>query len=72
MLKNPPDITVLPGGRKVRTDTRPYADEPAPETPKLTGAALDARGAELEIEGFSSMKADEKRAAISEAEGDSE
>lgn len=30
MLKMP-DITVLPGGRKVRTDTRPYADEVAPE-----------------------------------------
>ncbi len=35
---------------------------------KLTGEALDARGAELGIEGFSSMKADEKRAAIAEAE----
>lgn len=34
MLKNPPDITVLPGGRKVRTDLRPYADEPVVEKPK--------------------------------------
>lgn len=33
-----PDITVLPGGRKVRTDTRPYADEPEPEPVKKKSA----------------------------------
>lgn len=27
MIPKLPDITVLPGGRKVRTDLRPYADE---------------------------------------------
>jgi hypothetical protein len=38
------------------------------ETPKLTGKELEARGKELEIEGFSSMTADEKRDAIAKAE----
>ena len=37
--------------------------EPEP----LTGEALDQKAAELEIEGRSSMTADEKRAAIEEA-----
>lgn len=40
---------------------------------KLTGDALDARAAELEIEGRSDMSADEKREAIAareEADGD--
>lgn len=40
----------------------PPADEP------LEGEALDARAAELDIRGRSSMSADEKRAAIAEAE----
>ena len=39
---------------------------PAPE--QLAGEALDERVAELEIEGRSTMSADEKRAAIAEAE----
>ena len=39
---------------------------------KLTGADLDARAAELEIEGRGSMTADEKRAAIAEAEAGSD
>lgn len=41
-------------------------------TEQLTGDALDARAAELEIEGRSSMSADEKRAAIAEAEAPGE
>lgn len=40
----------------------------APEPPVLRGAALDKRGEELEIEGWSSMSADQKRAAVAEAE----
>jgi hypothetical protein len=47
------------------------AEEPAEEQ-QLTGDALDARAAELEIEGRSSMTADEKRAAIAEAEAELE
>lgn len=37
---------------------------------KLVGDALDARGRELEIEGFSSMRADDKRAAIAAREAE--
>ena len=36
---------------------------------KLTGDALDARGKELGIEGWSGLSADEKRAAVAAAEG---
>lgn len=35
---------------------------------QLTGAALDARARELDIEGRSSMTADEKRLAVADAE----
>jgi hypothetical protein len=35
---------------------------------ELRGEALDARGRELEIEGFSKLNADQKRAAVAEAE----
>lgn len=38
MLKMP-EITTLPGGRKVRTDLRPYADEVALVTDEETAPA---------------------------------
>lgn len=62
------------GETKFEHETAPAAtssSEPASgEGEKLTGEALDARGAELNIEGFSSMKADEKRDAIAKAEAE--
>lgn len=44
------------------SDSGPEPDE------KLTGDALNTRAAELDIEGRSEMTADEKRAAVAEAE----
>lgn len=43
---------------------------PERQPPRLTGEALTARAAELEIEGRSTMNADELRAAIAVAEND--
>lgn len=43
-------------------------DDPEHEPEELKGDALDARAAELEIEGRSSMTADEKRTAIANEE----
>ena len=51
-----------------RSDAAPEADEDD-TVEVLTGKALDERAAELDIEGRSGMTADEKRAAIAEAEG---
>lgn len=42
--------------------------EDLPVDEKLTGKALDDRCRELEIDGFSQMSADEKRAAVAAAE----
>jgi hypothetical protein len=52
------------------TSRKASKDSTSGEAPKLTGDALDARGAELEIEGFSSMNADAKREAIAKAEAE--
>jgi hypothetical protein len=47
-------------------------DDEDGDEPILRGAALDERGRELGIAGFSSMSADDKRAAIAEAEASDE
>lgn len=54
----------------VETSGKASKDSTNGEGSKLTGDALEARGAELGIEGFASMKADEKREAIAKAEAE--
>lgn len=44
------------------------ADDLSDDDGELKGEELDRRGRELKIEGFSTMRADEKRAAVAEAE----
>lgn len=71
-------VSVVPGpdplreGNEDKVQQAALKEVPPPSNAnnddKLTGEALDARGQELEIDGFSDMKADEKRAAIKEAE----
>lgn len=50
----------------------PLGDVPDEEPPKLTGDALKARAEELDIEGRSSMPADDLRAAIAAEESNNE
>lgn len=55
--------------RNKSEDSDPDGDTDSSEE-NLTGDALDARAAELDIEGRSQMTADEKREAIAAAEAD--
>jgi hypothetical protein len=58
---NPHDRGLIDEGVLLPTDAES-------ETPKLAGKALEDRGKELGIEGFSQLSADEKREKVAEAE----
>lgn len=62
-LKHPTQKRLLKEGRIIRV---PEADAPEPE--KLTGDALQRRAQDLDIQGRSDMSADQLRAAIADAE----
>lgn len=59
------DLYLVEDGRLVAVDS---FDSSTDEAPQLSGDALVERARELEIEGRSSMSADELRAAIADAE----